>query len=154
MVEFNDLLVTLGVIGGALTGIVLLGNAWGTVRNIISSFKKPVEDVQKKSEEEDEKIREYIDSIIKEIKEDVEKALEEHESFKKFFQNDRSELTLLRNFVVQLGESSQHQNEGIYLIIQHLISGGGHEEAMRKWMKDEVGRAATLLNWIRDNERK
>lgn len=104
----------IGSITAAIFGLVKLYN----------HFMKPHYEAKQASEEGDRKLHERIDSLESESKQCAKK-----------FANDDESIKGLRREQNRQADNISMLTEGVFLIIQHLVT-EDHVEDMQEWMRD------------------
>lgn len=87
-------------------------------------FMRPVHDAKRASEEGDAELHERIDSLERESKQCAKK-----------FANDDESIKGLRREQNRQADSLAMLTEGVFLVIQHLVT-DDHVEDMQEWMRD------------------
>lgn len=116
LAQGGDYVIYLGAIVAAAVGICA-----AAVR-IYKALTKPTRDAMEASEAGDRAIHERVDGL--------ERC---HVTYEAMFANDFASINLLKREATRQGESLVTLTEGVYLIIQHLVT-NDHLQDMEAWM--------------------
>lgn len=113
--------------GAAGTATVLCGAAYKLYR----AASRPFRDAARRSEEGDRALHERVDGLEGRCGECDER-----------FANDFASIKMLTREVARQAQSNAMLTEGIYLIIQHLVT-DDHVQDMEAWMREHAKMAAS-----------
>lgn len=133
LAQGGDYVVWLGAIAAGATGICAL------LYRAYRAMTKPARDAAEKSEEGDRALHERVDGL--ECK---------HEEYDEKLANDFASINLLKREFTRQAESTAMLTEGVYLIIQHLVT-NDHIQDMETWMREHA-KATTSLHLVERKE--
>lgn len=125
LAQGGDYVVWLGAIAAGATGICAL------LYKGYRALTRPARDAAEKSEEGDRALHERVDGL--ECK---------HEEYDEKLANDFASINLLKREYSRQAESTAMLTEGVYLIIQHLVT-NDHIQDMETWMREHAKATAS-----------
>ena len=125
LAQGGDYVVWLGAIAAGATGICAL------LYKGYRALTRPARDAAEKSEEGDRALHERVDGL--ECK---------HGEYDEKLANDFASINLLQRELTRQAESTAMLTEGVYLIIQHLVT-NDHIQDMETWMREHAKATAS-----------
>lgn len=120
LAQGGDYVVYLGSFFVALTAIC------AAAYKAYKAFTKPAKDVRELSEQGDKELHERVDGLE-----------EMHTTHEDRLANDYASINLLKRELIRQSESTAMLTEGVYLIIQHLVT-DDHVADMESWMREHA----------------